>query len=176
VRWIYKPFSASSRGYRVNKLEYVCKVAQKEQKAIFKYPGFYRWQLPIGSIVPIAIIVVTSVALYKQGISLAGVLIICFCGYVMIYGSIVQRKRVRGFKELQIDNNRILAIYISHVIEITWENVAKVSVKESRRGSAARIISKDNLAEIAIDSELRNYDHLIEMLQKYTEFTARWDQ
>ena len=122
---------------------------------------------------PVAIMIVLAPAIYKQGINLASILILCFCGFVIFYSLFLYLKRLQSFKELHVDDKKILAIYDHRKpIEIAWRNVDEVLVDLSYRKKMIKIRSKDGSDEITIGSEVKNYDLLMEMIEKYTKTTT----
>jgi hypothetical protein len=96
-------------------------------------------------------------------------LVLLFCGLVIVYSMILQARRLRNFRELHINNKRILGIYNNKkTIEIDWEKVDQVFVEVSHRKKTVKINSKGPEIVISIDSRVKNFDLLMKLIGKYT--------
>jgi hypothetical protein len=137
---------------------------------VFKYSTFYRWQLLIGLILPLAIIVFIIPAIHEQGISLSGIVIIGFCIFVTIYCLILHSKRLKDFNKLYVDDNGLQAVYRKKKsILITWQDAKITWHERGQRIKTIRVKSKIDREEIIVNSEVNDFDLLVEQIRKYTK-------
>ena len=121
---------------------------------------------------PMTIVALVIPSLRKHGTSLPILLILLFCAFVTVYSIILQVKRLRNFKELRINDKRILAIYSNRKsIRIEWNKVNKILVETSPRKKTVKVCSRDYNVGITIDSAVKDFELLMGLIRKYTKIS-----